>query len=728
MLNSFERLRDAVEAAGLQWKETIAGAKANFQTPGHGPGDFGTSVTYNGEMILIYCFNDDTDKVLSSLGLDNRDLYDNPKGSTYQYPDGLVISRSPQKRFTQTCKHGKSPTKCADCKGKLNKLYGVESIKPGFPIYVVEGEKDVNTAINICDVAAVSQAGGANNNPSKADWSPLAGHDVLIVQDSDKPGAKRAIAVRDYLQAMDTPPSNIIIVQSPNFGDLSDHVAAGLDISELVPVETEPIQARTISLESFSGMEWEVPTWGWEPDFNGQPHGAIPVGSLSIHAGRPGAGKSSSGRNFAAQVSKGTLPGCWYGTPHNVAYIAGEESLKYNVIPSLVASGADMKRVLHPQVSFHAPDGVHEIVPLVPDKDMRELTALLKARDVKLVIVDPLMEYMGGGSIDIYKNDQVRAKVKPWAKLAEDIDGIVIAIMHLNKSGNGDVVAGINGSSAFGEVARSIFGFAKDPNSEDGDRVMSQEKNSIGSEGAAWTYRIEGKEITNTQGKKGNFGTFVMVGDSDQTVGEVLRDMSDGVSTENHTDCEVWLGDYLTQSGATPRKVVLADAAKAGFKVAKTVQRAFKKLNGISGYTETFPRESQWSLPAPSSGDTRDTVPITHVSTVPTVPTGNDLHKRNVPTGADIQQGHKGHTHTTPVPAVPTESTQPLSLVTASESEQAILNVLHPEFAQSASTIKQSLTKQFRDNVPEVLARLVDDGRVIQSGGKYQLSENRKSA
>ena len=82
--------------------------------------------------------------------------------------------------------------------------------------------------------------------------------------------------------------------------------------------------------------------------------------------------------------------------------------------------------------------------------------------------------------------------------------------MHLNKSGNGDVVAGINGSSAFGEVARSIFGFAKDPNSEEGDRVMSQEKNSIGNEGAAWTYRIEGKEITNTQGKTGSFGTFVL--------------------------------------------------------------------------------------------------------------------------------------------------------------------------------------------------------------------------
>lgn len=59
----------------------------------------------------------------------------------------------------------------------------------------------------------------------------------------------------------------------------------------------------------------------------------------------------------------------------------------------------------------------------------------------------------------------------------------------LRKAPNGDVVAGINGSSAFGEVARSIFGFAKDL--ESGERILSQAKNSAGEEDLALTYRIE---------------------------------------------------------------------------------------------------------------------------------------------------------------------------------------------------------------------------------------------
>ena len=699
-MNSFERLREAVEEAGLQWKETAAGVKANFQTPGHSPGDFGTSITYNGELTLIHCFNGETEQVLADLGLEKRDLYDNPRGSTYQYPDGLTVSRSPDKYFSQLCKHGVPPTKCRECKGKLGQLYGLQSVEPGMPVYVVEGEKDANTAINVCGVAAVSQAGGANNKPEKADWSPLAGHDVIIVQDDDKPGIKRANNLAEYLQSMPEKPTDVLIVKPLEGKDLSDHIAAGKEINELVPIKMSHVPSRSISLESFAGMEWEVPTWGWEPESNGQSHGAIPVGSMSIWAGRPGAGKSTTGRWFAAQVSRGILPGCWYGTPHNVAYIAGEESLKYNVIPSLVAAGADMMRILNPQVSFQAPDGVNEIVPLVPEKDMRELTALLKARGVKVVIVDPLMEYMGGGNIDIYKNDQVRAKVKPWAKLAEDIDGIVIAIMHLNKSGNGDVVAGINGSSAFGEVARSIFGFAKDPNSEEGDRVMSQEKNSIGNEGAAWTYRIEGKEITNSQGKKGSFGTFVMVGDSEKTVGEVLRELPTGSDSDDRSEVEAIVLDYLeSQGGTAPAGDVLKVTRAAGLSDS-TVKNSRKKIGvktvkaGMNGgWVWTIDPASEYFSKVPKVlEDTRSQEPV------PSVPSA--------------------------VSSAATGATEPNLKIVQDTLGTTILGTLSPEYAMSLKTVQGSVSQDQREQVQGTLDTLIQQGAVISDAkGRYLLNK-----
>lgn len=70
---------------------------------------------------------------------------------------------------------------------------------------------------------------------------------------------------------------------------------------------------------------------------------------MTLFAGRPAAGKSTAARWFAAQVSRGTLPGAWVGQPHSVAYIAAEESAKYSVKPSLRAAGADTSRVFFPE-------------------------------------------------------------------------------------------------------------------------------------------------------------------------------------------------------------------------------------------------------------------------------------------------------------------------------------------------------------------------------------------
>lgn len=77
-------------------------------------------------------------------------------------------------------------------------------------------------------------------------------------------------------------------------------------------------------------------------------------------------------------------------------------------------------------------------------------------------------------------------------------------------------MAGVNGSSAFGEVARAVFGFAKDPES-DGNRIMSQAKNSTGEEDLALTYCIESHTVTTDSGKSAAVGRFVITGDSDRT-------------------------------------------------------------------------------------------------------------------------------------------------------------------------------------------------------------------
>lgn len=704
--NSFERVRSAAESAGLNWREIRAGVQASMQTPGHSDRDLGTSITYNGDRTLVYCHNGDVDDVMAALGLETRDLFDNPRGSEYQYPDTRMVFRDITKKFRQS----------GNTKGTA--LFGSDRITPDGPVYVVEGENDVLTAQNVCGVNAVSQAMGASQDPAKADWSQLQGRDVVIVRDNDEPGHKRAGKVYAYLTGMEKGPASIQIVDVAAGKDLSDHLAAGHGLAELIPVDVVA-PGRSLSLESFAGMDWDVATWAWEPEVNEQPHGAIPVGSLSIWAGRPGAGKSTAGRDAAARVSRGTWPGCWAGTPHSVAYLAGEESLKYNVVPSLIAAGADMEKIFRPQVTFTAPDGVTEVVALVPEKDMRDLAEQLKAKGTKLVIVDPLMEYMGNDT-DIYKNNEVRAKVRPWAKLAEDIEGVVIAIMHLNKSGNGDVVAGINGSSAFGEVARSIFGFAKDPESEEGHRVMSQEKNSIGTEGAAWIYRIEGRQITNSEGKTGDFGTFVMVGDSDRTVGEVLRDTSLGFAGESGGGVKPFVLDLLAaEGGVAPAATIKREITEAGYSW-KTVQNNRGKW-GIA----TRKAESGWVWELETVGKVDPSMYVTKIPEVEEGPYVRDVGTLGSSQVTGLNQGPEMSRSQGPAYI---EGAGPSPKTTGgTEVETILLGSLHPEYPMSLRTVEQSVPKLHRDQVPNILNKLVEDRTVLVDGtGKYLLSPTGK--
>jgi hypothetical protein len=57
--------------------------------------------------------------------------------------------------------------------------------------------------------------------------------------------------------------------------------------------------------------------------------------------------------------------------------------------------------------------------------------------------------------VDIHRNNEPRVHLEPWARIAERINGVVIGVVHLTKAPKGDVVAAINASSVFGEVARS---------------------------------------------------------------------------------------------------------------------------------------------------------------------------------------------------------------------------------------------------------------------------------
>ncbi|WP_341684193.1 AAA family ATPase [Nocardia farcinica] len=570
-VTAYDRLVSALHAAGCTVVDK--GDHGSASTPGHSGSDRGTTFRRYGDGVLLYCHNGDRDQVLGELGLTQADLFDSPR-TVYAYDDGRTVTRlyrNGERQFTQGGKKAGTA------------LFGAAALPAdtAAPVYVVEGEKDVRAA-NSVGAAAVSQAQGASMSPGKADWSPLAGRPVIVVADADDPGRARAEKVVQHLRRI---AASVTLAEPKDGKDLADHIAAGHGLGDLVVIG-QAAPSCVLRLVSFDDIQDDVPTWAWHYGGGGR----IAVGTLGLFAGRPGAGKSTAGRWIAAQASNGTLEGCWFGRPVNVAYIAAEESLKYVVKPSLRAAGANMRRVFLPRVEM---DG-KEVRLSAAHAEI--LAGQLVAHDVRVVIVDPLMSTLGG-KVDINRNNEVRDLLEPWAKLAEDIDGVVIGIAHLRKSGNGDVVAGINGSSAFGEVARAVFGFAKDPESPDGDRIMSQEKNSMGQEDLALTYRIESQKVTTDSGDSAEVARFAIIGASDRTVGDVLRTPdSDTETTGARTEAEAWLRLYLAGGREVDAAEVKKAAKDAGISE-RTLQRARGKLK-IAPELRGSPPRSFWALPA----------------------------------------------------------------------------------------------------------------------------------
>lgn len=373
-----------------------------------------------------------------------------------------------------------------------------------------------------------------------------------------------------------------------NLPDAVANRAADLNAIDGIPWDAAVAQAQaehpeqqatgvkmSIRLRSYDDIDDDVPTWVWT---HGD-HGRIPLGALTLFAGRPAAGKSTAARWFAAQVTRGTLPGEWHGTPHSVAYIAAEESLKFSVKPSLRAAGADMKRVKYPELITRTEDIDEARVNYIPTAAMSMFAKVLRDNDVKLVIVDPLMTMLGAGT-DIYRNNEVRERVQPWVDLADQIGGVVIGITHLNKSVTGDVLAAINGSSAFGELCRAAFGFANDIEAEDQTRVMSQVKNSLGVEDLSLTYSLTPEMVTTASGKSAEMPKFTILGESDRKVGEILRAAAAPIDRDGDDSDEVKdivLDVLEANGGSAPAGEVLKVTRAAGISD-KTVKNRRKKL------------------------------------------------------------------------------------------------------------------------------------------------------
>ena len=116
-------------------------------------------------------------------------------------------------------------------------LYGLDKLttRPNAPVIVAEGEKAADAAAQIFpDHVAVTSPNGSEA-ADKADWTPLAGRNVIVWPDADEPGKRYAGDVANMLRRLEVGSVRLVKVPSTfrDGWDLADELPPGIGQADL---------------------------------------------------------------------------------------------------------------------------------------------------------------------------------------------------------------------------------------------------------------------------------------------------------------------------------------------------------------------------------------------------------------------------------------------------------------------------------------------------------------
>lgn len=118
----------------------------------------------------------------------------------------------------------------------------LDAVHSGRPLWLLEGEKDVENALTV-GLLATTNAGGAVNLSDRL-LEQLAGANLHVCCDMDAAGFRRGIRVHEKLTELDTVPALYLPRLDEKGGDFTDHLDSGLGVSELTRVPVDELHLR----------------------------------------------------------------------------------------------------------------------------------------------------------------------------------------------------------------------------------------------------------------------------------------------------------------------------------------------------------------------------------------------------------------------------------------------------------------------------------------------------
>jgi hypothetical protein len=324
-----------------------------------------------------------------------------------------------------------------------------------------------------------------------------------------------------------------------------------------------------------STVQPEHVEWLWQ--------GRIPLGKLTILDGDPGLGKSVLTLDLAARVSRGwEMPDGTQGKAGGVVLLSAEDGLADTIAPRLAAAGADCSRVL---ALDSVPDLGGRRLPSLP-LDVPHIADATRRMDAKLVVIDPVMAYLGP-EVNSHHDQACRRALFPLARIAEETGAAVLVVRHLNKLVGGSPLYRGGGSIGIIGAARSGLLVARDPDNQD-RRVLASTKCNLAKLPPSLSFDLSsgdgGGLRIGWKGESSHTAETLLAAPRDDEDRDAVRDAMEVL--------QVVLG-----SGPRSAKEVHTEAHKAGVQ-SRTLDRA-KAALGVKSCRKGFGPNGvwQWSLP-----------------------------------------------------------------------------------------------------------------------------------
>jgi hypothetical protein len=385
----------------------------------------------------------------------------------------------------------------------------IEAIANDRPVFVVEGEKDVENLREV-NIVATTCPGGANK--WRLEYNHLfAGADVVVIADADEPGRKHAHSVATALSGV----AKRIRLLELSAKDASDWLAAGGTTEELWALVERTAEWKAADKSGSSGKaeHEQGVNHGTGSAEQRRPNGKtstflrlstipplatdwlwlhrIPRGAQTINTGLPGTGKSQQLIDVVARVTTGTL---WPDGQHcpcgDAILLTAEDQLATTVKPRLMAAGANCDRVFT-LPAIHLDAKTSRAFLLTDDLDELD-RRLVERPETLLVGIDPVTAYMGAGKIDSHKTADVRGVLGPLAALAEKHNVAIYTITHPPKASTQAINAFI-GSQAFIAAARVGYLTVQETDDEGrptGRSLVTMVKTNVGPLMPTLAYRL----------------------------------------------------------------------------------------------------------------------------------------------------------------------------------------------------------------------------------------------